>query len=299
MNKLISASLIAILTVGVAHATPEYAASVPVEPLSVTANTKVASTSYVQGAYNEAIKAVNKENQRALAAEGDLSTLTTSTKTSLVGAINEIAGTAGSALTAAQITEGTTDGAISVAGTPVSVHGLGSAAYTASTDYATAAQGALAASALQAADVIEGTTNGTINVDGTDVAVHGLGSAAYTASSAYDAAGAATAAENAAKAYADGLASGYATAAQGALADTAVQSVAEGSTNGTIAVDGTDVAVHGLGSAAYTASSAYDAAGAATAAETAAKAYADAKTLDVYTTWNTDTHQPVSLDNPS
>ena len=40
-------------------------------------------------------------------------------------------------------------------------------------------------------------------------------------------------------------------------ADSAVQSVAEGSTNGTIAVDGTDVAVHGLGSAAYTASTAY------------------------------------------
>ena len=41
------------------------------------------------------------------------------------------------------------------------------------------------------------------------------------------------------------------------LADSAVQSVAEGATNGTVAVDGTDVAVHGLGSAAYTASTAY------------------------------------------
>ena len=50
------------------------------------------------------------------------------------------------------------------------------------------------------------------------------------------------------------------------LADSAIQSVAEGSTNGTVAVDGTDVAVHGLGSAAYTASSAYDAAGTAQAA---------------------------------
>ena len=48
-------------------------------------------------------------------------------------------------------------------------------------------------------------------------------------------------------------------------ADSAVQSVAEGATNGTIAVDGTDVAVHGLGSAAYTASTAYDAAGDAAA----------------------------------
>ena len=40
-------------------------------------------------------------------------------------------------------------------------------------------------------------------------------------------------------------------------ADTAVQSVVSGSANGTISVDGTDVAVKGLGSAAYTASNAY------------------------------------------
>ena len=46
-------------------------------------------------------------------------------------------------------------------------------------------------------------------------------------------------------------------------ANSAVQSVVEGATNGTIAVDGTEVAVHGLGSAAYTKASAYDASGAA------------------------------------
>lgn len=68
----------------------------------------------------------------------------------------------------------------------------------------------------------------------------------------------------------------FATAAQGTKADSAIQSVkvngsaltpdankavdvliAEGATNGTIAVNGTDVAVHGLGSAAYTDSTAY------------------------------------------
>ena len=50
-------------------------------------------------------------------------------------------------------------------------------------------------------------------------------------------------------------------------ADSAVQpgSITEGATNGTIAVNGTDVAVHGLGSAAYTASNAYDASGQAQA----------------------------------
>lgn len=78
----------------------------------------------------------------------------------------------------------------------------------------------------------------------------------------------------AAEDYADGLAKNYATAAQGAKADTAIQSVVTGSANGTIAVDGTDVAVKGLGSAAYTDSTAYDAAGSASTAETNAKTYA-------------------------
>lgn len=49
----------------------------------------------------------------------------------------------------------------------------------------------------------------------------------------------------------------YATAAQGAKADSAVQTIIIGTTNGTIKVDGTDVAVKGLGSAAYTESTAY------------------------------------------
>ena len=51
----------------------------------------------------------------------------------------------------------------------------------------------------------------------------------------------------------------FATAAQGAKADSAIQSVTEGATNGTIAVDGTDVAVHGLGSAAYAATTDFQA----------------------------------------
>ena len=49
------------------------------------------------------------------------------------------------------------------------------------------------------------------------------------------------------------------------LADSAVQSVVEGSANGTISVDGTNVAVHGLGTAAYAATADFDAAGAADA----------------------------------
>ena len=55
----------------------------------------------------------------------------------------------------------------------------------------------------------------------------------------------------------------FATAAQGALADSALQKadITSGSANGTIAVEGTDVAVTGLGSAAFTEASAYATAG--------------------------------------
>lgn len=53
--------------------------------------------------------------------------------------------------------------------------------------------------------------------------------------------------------------------AQLTKADNSVQSVTTGTTNGTISVDGTEVAVAGLGTAAYTSSTAYDAAGEAAA----------------------------------
>jgi hypothetical protein len=68
------------------------------------------------------------------------------------------------------------------------------------------------------------------------------------------------------------------------LADSAVQSITEGNTNGTVSVDGTDVPVHGLGSAAYTNSTAYDLAGSAAAAQTAAEAYADTVAANAVTT---------------
>lgn len=58
-------------------------------------------------------------------------------------------------------------------------------------------------------------------------------------------------------------------------AGTAVQSVASGSANGTISVDGDDVAVKGLDSAAYAKTTDFDASGAASTAETNAKSYAD------------------------
>jgi hypothetical protein len=51
--------------------------------------------------------------------------------------------------------------------------------------------------------------------------------------------------------------------------------ITAGTANGTIAVKGTDVAVTGLGSAAYAATTAFDASGSAAQALTDAKAYTD------------------------
>lgn len=56
-----------------------------------------------------------------------------------------------------------------------------------------------------------------------------------------------------------------------------VYTLSTGSANGTVSFNGADVAVKGLGSAAYTNADAYDAAGSAQTAEDNAKAYADGK----------------------
>lgn len=56
-----------------------------------------------------------------------------------------------------------------------------------------------------------------------------------------------------------------------------VYTLATGSANGTVSFNGSDVAVKGLGSAAYTNANAYDAAGSAKTAEDNAKAHADGK----------------------
>lgn len=56
-----------------------------------------------------------------------------------------------------------------------------------------------------------------------------------------------------------------------------VYTLVEGTANGTVKFNGTDVKVHGLGSAAYTAADAYDESGAADAALASAKSYADGK----------------------
>ena len=80
----------------------------------------------------------------------------------------------------------------------------------------------------------------------------------------------------------------YVTGAIGAI-DTGVMSVAEGSANGTISVDGTNVSVHGLGTAAYTASTAYAASSHNQASSTINKmtGYAKASTASAIATTDT------------
>lgn len=118
--------------------------------------------------------------------------------------------------------------------------------------------------------VANGTANGTILVDGEAVSVGGLGSAAYTNANAYATAAQGELADSAVQpedlgtaAYANS--NEFATAAQGSLAASALQpaDITTGTTRGAISVDGTAVAVNGLGNAAYVNTDAFDAAGTA------------------------------------
>ena len=121
------------------------------------------------------------------------------------------------------------------------------------------------ASLPAAATLVEGTANGTVKFNGTDVPVHGLGSAAYTDTDAYETAGAAAAAVAALDKEDTAVPGQYVSAVsqedgvitvQRAALPTAPK-ITTGSANGTIAVGGVDVAVKGLGSAAYTETTAY------------------------------------------
>ena len=124
---------------------------------------------------------------------------------------------------------------------------------------------AVTRAALPVTSVTEGSANGTIAVNGADVNVHGLGSAAYTDAAAYETAGAAAAAVAALDVEDSAVENQYVSAVSQTDGKIVVSRkqlpakpvIATGTTNGTIAVDGVDVAVKGLGSAAYTETSAY------------------------------------------
>ena len=160
MKKLLGISLIAILTAGPAFAdVPQVLTQQPaigggaddvattdptwkmVAATEADAST-VATTSYVKGAYNAGLKATNKIHERV----GNLSNLDeslveknnqgeiTSDITDAINAVNTKAvnaqTAANSKLSAGDITEGNTAGAIKVGENTVNVHGLGGAAFT-------------------------------------------------------------------------------------------------------------------------------------------------------------------------
>jgi hypothetical protein len=112
---------------------------------------------------------IDAETARAKGVEGNLSELTTTDKSDLVSAINEVDG--------------------DVASIEETIEGYGDIVTHDADEFATAAQGEKADTALQPEDVTEGSTDGTISVDGADVPVHGLGTAAYADSSDFAAAG--------------------------------------------------------------------------------------------------------------
>lgn len=102
-------------------------------------------------------------------------------------------------------------------------------------------------------------------IEGTDQssAIEQAKQAAINAA-ATDATTKASTAETNAKAYADGLAKNYATSDQGTKADSALQKadIISGTANGAISVKGIDVAVKGLGDAAFSSVADYEKAGA-------------------------------------
>ena len=124
---------------------------------------------------------------------------------------------------------------------------------------------AVTRAALPVTSVTEGSANGTIAVNGANVNVHGLGSAAYTDAAGYEAAGAAAAAVAALDVEDAAVDNQYVSAVSQTNGKIVVSRkqlpakpvIATGTTNGTIAVDNVDVAVKGLGSAAYTEANAY------------------------------------------
>lgn len=148
---------------------------------------------------------------------------------------------------------------------------------------------AITAAAEDATTKADAAKNAAITAAATDATTKASAAqAAAEKTAAADATKKADAALDSAKTYADGLATNYATAEQGAKADTALQTadITTGATNGTIAVKGTNVAVKGLGSAAFAKTSQFDAAGAANTALDTAKKYTDDKITEALT-WGT------------
>ena len=283
MKKILGISLVAVLTAmpliagaavdtadpGATNANAPEATAAPKYSL-VQANStndgKFATAGYVKGAYNAAIKAVNKTAVDAK--NGANLTDGTVAETKLATEVQTKLNAGASALQAADITTGTeqmANGTISVDGTAVAVKGLGTAAFTDSTAYANTTLSNVTAGSV---------TTGLIN-DGAVTTVK-LGADAVTNAKLADDA---VQTEN----IVDGNVT-KAKLAQGVqdslgLADSALQAadITTGATNGTIAVDGTDVSVYGLGDAAYSGVQGANNAATYTGTDLTTKGYVDEK----------------------
>ncbi|MCQ2568131.1 MAG: hypothetical protein MJ163_00840, partial [Alphaproteobacteria bacterium] len=91
----------------------------------------VATAGYVKGAYNAAIKAINKVSETADSAVQNVKVNGTALTEDSNGDVN------------VTIAEGATDGTVAVNGRDVAVHGLGSAAYSNTTDYISSTAGSV------------------------------------------------------------------------------------------------------------------------------------------------------------
>jgi len=198
MKKLIGVSLLAMLAIGPlsanaavgdvvsvndpVHADPATVAQTAPGYALVTEGANdgnVATAGYVKGAYNAAMKAINKVADTAgNAADQNLSNISSAGGDVIKNlAADGAYDNTGSGLTATTIQDAI-DEVAATAGTAVQ-------------------------------SVTEGTTNGTVSVDGTDIAVHGLGSAAFVDTTAFDAAGDAAAVQTAIEGKLDDGATGY------------------------------------------------------------------------------------------
>ena len=222
------------------------------------------------------------------------------TKTELSKDVNASLAKADTAIQ--NVSAGTANGTISVDGANVAVYGLGSAAYTNSDAYDAAGTASNAISALNATE--SGTSNGvTVKVVEAAGKITGVEVSAPDFAALYDAKGAAegvkteltgTSGDAATELTLYGLSKKIDNVSSSAIEHVQVNgtelaisnktvnlTVAEGTTNGTVSVNGANVAVHGLGSAAFTDSNAYDASGsAATVKSEVIGASGDATTAD-------------------
>jgi len=223
---------------GATTSTAPKAANAPKYAMAQSAATDVnaASAGYVKGAYNAAMKAINYVHDEVVAAQSTANDAVKGVKVNGSDLTKDSSGKVD-----VTVVEGTANGTIKVNGAAVNVHGLSSAAYSGvATSIASNATGL--ATAQQVYNTVAGLDATVSQAAATDKPAITVKEVDGKLTEVTASIGSGTISKDA-----------LATAVQSSLnkADTAVQSITTGSANGKISVDGTDVAVKGLASAAY------------------------------------------------